>query len=354
MVKIFEALRDQKSKDYTPYYKKLFEISSGLYGDKANEILKYIIANCDRNNVVVMNSDKEVNAADNRTGTNPSAPFTVVIGGNIVSRGVTFENLLSMFFTRDVKHKLQQDTYIQRARMFGSRKAYLKPFELTIPKTLYLDWQRCFIFHRLSLEARKQNNQSPVWLDGERITAVSSASIDKTNILVDRGEMSFELFNFVPDSIDEILEKNIAPLLKVKALSELLGKQCLPDYLINYMENFCPAGPASIAVHGPKSIAGYADKPGEIDKKTITRTKGFIGDPQLEKGTYPDAIHHIIIFHNGLGRARVFYKYEGNIRFLKTPKTNDRRIRILPWSRNCPNVARDAAGDIGHALFRIR
>jgi len=99
--------------------------------------------------------------------------------------------------------------------------------------------------------------------------------------------MSFELFNFVPDSIDEILEKNIAPLLKVKALSELLGKQCLPDYLINYMENFCPAGPASIAVHGPKSIAGYADKPGEIDKKTITRTKGFIGDPQLEKVRIP-------------------------------------------------------------------
>lgn len=143
-----------------------------------------------------MNSDKEVNAADNRTATDPTAPFTVVIGGNIISRGVTFNNLLSMFFTRDVKHKLQQDTYIQRARMFGSRNNYLKYFELTIPKALYLDWQTCFIFHRLSLESRKQNKTSPVWLDGERITAVASASIDKTNVLVDKGEMSFGLFNF--------------------------------------------------------------------------------------------------------------------------------------------------------------
>ena len=149
-----------------------------------------------------MNSDKEVNAADNRTATDPTAPFTIVIGGNIVSRGVTFNNLLSMFFTRDVKHKLQQDTYIQRARMFGSRGDYLKYFELVIPNSLYLDWQKCFIFHRLSLESRKQNKQSPVWLDGERITAVSAASIDKTNVVIDKGEMSFKLFDY-DDSIKE-------------------------------------------------------------------------------------------------------------------------------------------------------
>ena len=325
VVKLFEALRDDKHKNYKPYYETLFKLSTELYGDKANEIIKYILANCDRNNVVVMNSDKEVNAAENRTGTNPSAPFTVVIGGNIVSRGVTFENLLSMFFTRDVKHKLQQDTYIQRARMFGSRKVYLQYFELTIPRGLYLDWQRCFIFHRLSLEARKQDNRSPVWLDGERITAAASSSIDKTNILVDKGEMSFDLFPYDAAGINEILGRKSTPLQKVKALSELFGTQCLPDYLINYMENFRPAGDGSIAVHGPRSIAGYADKPGEIDKTTITRTKGFIGEPQLEKGKYPNAIHHINIFYNDQNpnRARVFYKYEGNIRFLKTPKNHD-------------------------------
>lgn len=320
IIKIFEALRDDKNRDHRTYYETLWKLSVESHGDKANDIVKYILANCDRHNIVVMNSDKEVNAADNRTGTSPSAPFTIVIGGNIVSRGVTFENLLSMFFTRDVKHKMQQDTYIQRARMFGSRKAYLEHFELTIPRGLYLDWQRCFIFHRLSLEARKYSNRSPVWLDGERITAAASTSIDKTNILVDKGEMSFELFNYDADSIAGIISHDIAALSKIKALSELLGARCLPEYLINYMESFRPAGDDSIAVHAPKSIAGYADKPGEIDKATITRTKGFIGEPQLEKGRFPNAIHHINILHNDAGRARIFYKYEGNIRFLKAPK----------------------------------
>jgi hypothetical protein len=149
------------------------------------------------------------------------------------------------------------------------------------------------------------------------------SNIDKTKILADRGEMSFDLFAFDPDSINGILAQSLTPLIHEKALSELLGRQCLPDHLINYLENFCPAGVDSIAVHNPKSIAGYAEKPGEINKATITRTKGFIGDPQLEKGSYPNAIQPINIFYNDTGRARVFYEDEGSIRFLKAPKIND-------------------------------
>ncbi len=322
IVKIFEALKDEKNSNHAGYFKRIWEIAHERYPEHADDITKYIIANRDRNNPVVMNSDKEVNTAENRTATDPTAPFTIVIGGNIVSRGVTFNNLLSMFFTRDVKHKLQQDTYIQRARMFGSRGNYLNYFELTIPKHLYLDWQQCFIFHRLSLESRKLNKQSPVWLDGERITAVASASIDNANVLVDKGEMSFALFDFDKhkQTIEETTNQNIKPIQKIKALAELLGKNCLPGYLINYIESFCPAGDKSVAVHPPMSMAGYTDKDGEMDKATITRTKGFIGKSQMEVTKYPDAIHHINIFYNDAGKARVFYKYEGSIRFLKTGK----------------------------------
>jgi hypothetical protein len=323
IVKTFETLKDETNENHEAYFKKIWEIARARYPEYANEITKYAIGNIDRNNIVVMNSDKEVNAADNRTATDPTAPFTIVIGGNIISRGVTFNNLLSMFFTRDVKHKLQQDTYIQRARMFGSRNDYLKYFELTIPKSLYLDWQKCFIFHRLSLESRKQNKRLPVWLDGERITAVSAASIDKTNVVIDKGEMSFELFNFDKKSIEEIVEQTIRPIQKIKALSELFGKGCLPDYLISYIESFCPIGDDSLAVHNPKSIAGYTEKEGEMDKNTITRAKGFIGDREMELTKYPNAIHHINILFNESGQARIFYRYRGSIRFLKTPKNYD-------------------------------
>jgi len=323
IIKTFESLKDEGNANHESYFKRIWEIAHERYPEHSDVLTRYIIANRDRNNIVVMNSDKEVNAADNRTATDPTAPFTIVIGGNIISRGVTFNNLLAMFFTRDVKHKLQQDTYIQRARMFGSRGDYLKYFELRIPKPLYLDWQKCFIFHRLSLESRKQDKRSPVWLDGERITAVASASIDKTNVVVDKGEMSFGLFDFDKETIEQIINKDIKPVQKIKALAELLGKDRLPAYLISYIESFCPLGDESVAVHLPKTIAGYTEKEGEMDKATITRTKGFIGNPQMEITEYPNAIHHINIFFNDLGRARVFYKYRGNIRFLKTSKKND-------------------------------
>ena len=41
-----------------------------------------------------------------------------------------------MFFTRGVKTIMQQDTYIQRARMFGNRGEEAKNFELTIPNAI--------------------------------------------------------------------------------------------------------------------------------------------------------------------------------------------------------------------------
>jgi len=194
---------------------------------------------------------------------------------------------------------------------------------LTIPKALYLDWQTCFIFHRLSLESRKQNKRSPVWLDGERITAVAAASIDKTNVSVDKGEMSFELFSFNRKAIEDVVTRDAKPIQKIKQLAHLLGRACLPDYLISYIEHFCPLGDQSIAVHPPYSIAGYADKKGEMDKATITRTKGFIGKSQMETAKYPGAIHHINVFYNDFGKARVFYKYSGSIRFLKTAAKHD-------------------------------
>ncbi|MBE7172496.1 MAG: DEAD/DEAH box helicase family protein [Williamsia sp.] len=318
IVKVFEALKDENNTNHQKYYLRIWEIAKARYPGHENQIIKYIIVNCDRNNLVVMNSDKEVNAADNRTATDPTAPFTVIIGGNIVSRGVTFNNLLSMFFTRDVQHKLQQDTYIQRARMFGSRNSYLKYFELTIPKSLYLDWQKCFIFHRLSLESRKQSETSPVWLDGDRITAVASNSIDKTNVAVDRGEMSFAIFDLDEVAITGIIKGTESPIQKIKKLSHFLGQEVFPDYLINFIESFLPTGNSSVAVHLPKSIAGYKDKLGELDKATITRSRGFIGNRELEKDKYPDAVHHINVLYNESNKARIFYKYEGNVRFLKT------------------------------------
>ena len=149
--KMVKTLSASETTEFDATVTRVHQIAQTLYPNTDADLLtNYVVENASRCTLVVLNSERDRKAAG-ESATDPTSPFTFIIGGNIVSRGVTFPNLLSMFFTRDVKSKLQQDTYIQRARMFGARGKYLKHFELTIPSQLYADWHRCFVLHRLAL-----------------------------------------------------------------------------------------------------------------------------------------------------------------------------------------------------------
>ena len=54
-----------------------------------------------------------------------------------------------------------------------------------------------------------------------------------------------------------------------------------------------------------------------ISQRGFSRTKGFIGNPQLESAKFPAAIHHIKVFYNDKGKARVFYKSQGGVQFMQ-------------------------------------
>jgi hypothetical protein len=311
---VFQALADVKSSKFAKAVQDLRKAAEKFYSaPDVERILDYVVMNRSVYSIITMNSERDVNV-DFKSATNPASLFTFVIGGNIVSRGVTFDNLLSMFFTRDAKHKIQQDTYIQRARMFGSRRNYIEHFELTIPNQLYVDWHRCFVFHKLALEAIKAGLGSPVWLGDTRISPVSAGSVDQANVSLDRGEMSFGLFSY-DSSFDELIGIPEAPVKKLLSLQHRTGEKSLPDYLIRYVEQ-TTAGSEQIAIHEPISIAGYKD----ADQEKIERQRGFIGSTQLQKREFPNAIHHFFILHNDRGRARLIYKFDGSIQFIKNLK----------------------------------
>jgi len=277
-----------------------------------DRITSFILGNITRHAIIILNSERDWK--DNSSAaTNPTSLFTIIIGGNIVSRGVTLDNLLSMFFTRDVKHKIQQDTYIQRARMFGSRGDYLSFFELTIPQSLYLDWHRCFVFHRLALSAIKEGLGSLVWLSDQRIAAAASSSIDRSTVDLDKGEMSFSLFDYDP-VIEGIIGENVDAFEKMDRLSAALGQGCFPDYLAKYIRRTSLTGSSTIGIHPVADISGYTDGP-DLDKAMITRRRGFFGKSQRVR--FPKAIHHLMILKNNQGRARLLYKFEGSIQFIK-------------------------------------
>lgn len=307
------ALVGRKGAKFLAFVEVIHKQAKLLYPTtKTINLTKYVVANASRSTFVVLNSKRDRATAGDKP-TVPTCPFTVIIGGNIVSRGVTFPNLLAMFFTRDVKTKLQQDTYIQRARMFGARGKYLPHFELTIPSHLYDDWHRCFVFHRLALQAIKNNKMSPVWVGDPRIAIAAASSIDRGTVDLDKGEMSFQIFD-CPDlaKLDGIVAAGPMDVGTLKKLAAVVGNG-LPPFLIEYLQSALKMAPGTLAIHTSSSIANYGKS---ADIKIISRAKGFLGKPQLEEAKFPKAIHHVKVLHNGKGKARVFYKNQGGVQFV--------------------------------------
>lgn len=68
-----------------------------------------------------VNSDNDVEALlDENAELKLRTPYNVFIGGQILDRGITVPNLLSFYYGRSPK-KMQQDTVLQHARMYGAR-----------------------------------------------------------------------------------------------------------------------------------------------------------------------------------------------------------------------------------------
>ncbi len=315
IMKTINILKNGVDSNHEPYVEKIDKLANEKYDDeKAKKITEYILSNINQSAVLVINSKKDVTYL--KKASNPKALFTIAIGGNIISRGVTFDNLVSMFFTRTVKTKMQQDTYIQRARMFGLRNDYLECFELTIPEQLYGDWHRCFVYHRLALESAKNGNP-PVWIQDGRTKTVAGASIDNTTVQMNSGEMRFEIFDWT-EEVESIYSSDLDPIEKLNKLNNKLGDGKLPRHVIDFISSFSPDGVNSLAIHRHTNISGYQD----ANQEKIFRERGFMGDADLEKNKFPHAIHHIKVFHNATRKARIFYKFIGinGVTFLRNFK----------------------------------
>ncbi|MBD8066984.1 DNA helicase [Devosia sp. PTR5] len=309
---LIQDLRSTTGPVFKALAKEAFDTARKLFPkDSSNELAKYVVKNISRSVSIVLNSTRDRRALTG-SATTPSSPFTFYVGGNVVSRGVTFDNLLSMFFTRDVSNKLQQDTYIQRARMFGSRGNYLRQFELSIPQYLYNDWQRCFVFHRLSLKSIENQLEAPAWVGDKRIAVAAPSSIDQTKVQVEKGEMSFLLFDWDP-ALDVIASAAPHAIDTLKKMQAIVGETALPTYLIEYLSRF--DGKDKLAIHTSLPIAGYG--PEILDP--IARRQGFLGGNSLQPKLFPKAEHHVRIVRNPSNKARVFFKIKDSTFAVPTP-----------------------------------
>lgn len=71
--------------------------------------------------IAKVNSERDINELlDNVGQLKLRNPFNIFIGGQILDRGITIENLIGFYYGRNPK-RFQQDTVLQHSRMYGNR-----------------------------------------------------------------------------------------------------------------------------------------------------------------------------------------------------------------------------------------
>lgn len=312
------TLSNAQSPRFEKLRRKLWLIAQEYNLHDPDSIGMFVLKNIRRNALVEINSR---NPAAGKVAeiANPTSLFSFGVGGNIISRGVTFDNLLSMYFTRTVKGKFSQDTYIQRARMFGARQDYKEHFQLWIPEDLMGNWSKCFAFHKLALEALRSGAGAPVWLSDHKTTPTSAASIDRSSVDFDGGEMSFALFEHDDARISKLFERNERDDQTVLAeIRRELSDREFPDYVYRYLLQELSPGSRLVSFHKPSEFGTQASGYTDEEKQMIRRTKGIFATNEYKRSELPNARHHLKVFHNGNGKARLFYKINGGaIKFIQ-------------------------------------
>ncbi|MCE2510539.1 MAG: DEAD/DEAH box helicase family protein [Alphaproteobacteria bacterium] len=316
-----DALSSGNHSNFQTYVNQLCKIAEGYQREEPKLIVKFILQHIHQNQVVIINSKgKKANITDILS---PTSLFSFGAGGNIISRGVTFDNLLSLYFTRSVKGKFTQDTYIQRARMFGARNKYKEYFQLWVPEELMQNWGKCFAFHQLAIQSIRSDNGAPVWLSDHKVTPTSPRSIDRTSVDFENGEMSWALFDFEP-ALHEfmMLEEDKTDLEKLKALGKIFDNAKFPEHVRRYIEQDASLRDGAVCFHkaGEFGVRSQSYEQSEIDN-VRRKSKGIFSNNEFKRGNHPNARHHLKIFYNPKKKARLFYKINGHsIRFMQNRK----------------------------------
>lgn len=339
---VIAILQDKDNSKFDAYFNEIID----LIGEKfewiqswdINAILHYIKSEVEWGLVKVINS-KESNKSDYIDKlTNPVSPFTVVIWWNILSRWLTFNNLLSMFFVRSTKSwKLQQDTYIQMARMFWNRNKYIKFFELNIPESLFSAWWEQFDLHRLSFSFLK-NWIKPKWFYSNSSTPASNNSIDKQNTETEFSHVDdtwFVSINAVnrevySNKFDYTQIKNIVNQTKIESHNNAIDlllkiKESVPviEWFMNaILENINIED--WISFHPILSIEWQKSVPAELQMEVRTKWEWLL--PNIWKEN-PNIRIHCRIYHYQEKFARLYVYFR-------------ERENLIVWWRNMKSVSR--------------
>lgn len=318
LAKIIRVLSDKDHKKYLQYISEMQKIATKLVADhKLDEtpdnLVVFVLRNIGRHEILVINN--KADSGNVKRAGDPQSLFTFAIGGNIVSRGLTFERLLTFFFSRTVKNKLAQNTYIQRARMFGTR-GYSQFFELCVPQQLFEDWAEVFQDHELSLRLGRAGIYQHI--QSSRSSVVDAGALDKRNVSREKSERTVGgMLNMSAELEAAILSHDPSkPLTFLEGLlaEGLVDESHLPPALLQYLREVAHPSESDVMIvlrveGGEKRIQNIERYTTDGDPETITRAKGGVVHAMLNRRPEYDRNRHFILpIRNNRGQMRFLYK----------------------------------------------
>jgi hypothetical protein len=164
-ITIRDALVDQARAD-SPLFNELLRAAyidlqrsielEGVSLPKLEEVKKGVVESLDSGQLMItkVNSDKDIKlllADDGQLKLR--TPFNMFIGGQILDRGITINNLIGFYYGRN-PNRFQQDTVLQHSRMYGARStADLSVTRFYAPQHVYQVMKRIHEFDAALREA---------------------------------------------------------------------------------------------------------------------------------------------------------------------------------------------------------
>jgi hypothetical protein len=144
-----------------------------------------------------------------------------LIGGNILGRGLTIDNLLVTYYLRYPKTS-QMDTVLQHARMFGYRGALMQYSRVYLPELLATRFHR---IHCTEAALRGQIESHPDW-DRYPVQAAKGLRISRLSVLDPRYVETYGPGDHVFPTLRPYVERNDGPTTKriAGAVERLTGE----------------------------------------------------------------------------------------------------------------------------------
>ena len=178
---------DAESKSMNPSLRATLNCPKEI--DSFDEIKKYLLDEIQKISIIVENSD-EINANTrlkfkDKKDEDFKTVHAIVIGGDVLSRGLTIEGLVSSFFLRDSK---QDDTLMQMGRWFGYRNGYedlpriWMTYDVELDFTKFVDSENYFRsqISLLNSQNRKPSDYPPIVRKFENRNPTSKGKISKS------------------------------------------------------------------------------------------------------------------------------------------------------------------------------